>query len=101
MIGAGAVCVLVGILFVIASSRPRPGSAAGSLTGSSRVFARLMGIATGVWLIGVAVALFTHDLGALLGILVAFPVLYIAVAVVLMVSGLSGGPGGAGGNHRR
>ena len=93
--------MLVGVVFIVASIRAHPRSEAGNLTGSSRTFARLMGIATGMWLIGVAVTLFAHNLRALLGILVAFPVLYIAVAVVLMVAGLSGGPGRAGGTHRR
>jgi peptidoglycan biosynthesis protein MviN/MurJ (putative lipid II flippase) len=101
MVGAGAVCVLFGVWILVAAIRPHPGSEAGSLTGGSRVFVRLMGIATGVWLIAVAVALFGHDLHALLGIIEAFSVLYIVVAVVWMLAALAGGRGGVGSAHRR
>jgi hypothetical protein len=106
MAGAGVVCVLVGVIFVVVSIRRHPGSEADGLIGSSRAFARLMGIGTGGWLIAVAGAMFSHDRHALLGILVAFPVLYIVVAGVLMVTALGGlgqvgGFGQFGGAHRR
>lgn len=101
MVGAGVVCMLLfGVFFVVAPIRPHPNSDAGSFTGGSRVFVQLMGIATGVWLIAVTVALLGHDLNALQVLFEAFLALYI-VAGVGILAALARGPGRRGDAHPR
>ncbi len=93
MIAAGVLCMLFGVVFVVSCIRPHPRSEAGSLSGGSRAFVRLLGVATGGWLIAMAIALLRHDRGAVLAILIAFSVLYIVVAVWLVLAALAGAPG--------
>jgi hypothetical protein len=99
MAGVGAMCMLLfGVFFMVASiRRPHPSSEVGSLTGSSRAVMRLMGFATGVWLIAVAVEASRHDLHAVLVTFEAYGVLF----VVLMLAALADGPGRVGSAHRR
>jgi hypothetical protein len=101
VVAAGALCVLFGSAFVVTSIRPHRGSEAGSLSGGSRAFVQLLGIGTGVWLIAMAIALFGHDPGAVLAIVVAFSVLYIVVGVLFVLAALAGGPGRLHAGHRR
>jgi peptidoglycan biosynthesis protein MviN/MurJ (putative lipid II flippase) len=91
MVAAGALSMLFGVFLIAASIRPHPGSEAGSLSGVSRTLVQVMGVATGVWLIALAIALFGHDLGAVLDVFIVFGVLYGAVAVIVVLAALFGG----------
>jgi hypothetical protein len=94
MAGVGALCLLFGLFFMVVSiRRPRPTSEVGSLSGSSRGIVRLMGFATGLWLIATSVEAFGHDLRALL---VTFEA-YLGLYVVLTLAALAGGRAGRAG----
>jgi hypothetical protein len=91
--------MLFGLFFMVVSvRRPHRDSEVGSLSGSSRGIVRLMGFATGLWLIATSVEAFGHDLHALL---VTFGA-YIGLYVVLTLAAVAGGrPGRAGIAHNR
>jgi hypothetical protein len=83
--------MLFGLFFMVVSvRRPHRDSEVGSLSGSSRGIVRLMGFATGLWLIATSVEAFGHDLHALLVTFVAYTGLY----VVLTLAALTGGRAG-------
>jgi hypothetical protein len=89
--------MLFGVLFMVASiRRARPHSEVGSLSGSSRGMLRLMGFATGLWLVATSVEAFGHDLHALLVTFEAYFGLYVVLTLAALAGSRAGRAGRAG-----